>query len=49
MENKDIIIGGETVSPGEDKWVKINIDRLPTGTLIDIPVYVILKTQDQRY
>ena len=40
MENKDIIIGGETVSPGEDKWVKINIDRLPTGTLIDIPVYV---------
>ncbi len=40
MENKDIIVGGETVSPGEDKLLKINIDRLPTGTLIDIPVYV---------
>lgn len=40
MENKEIIIGGETVSPGEDKLLKINIDRLPTGTLIDIPVYV---------
>jgi hypothetical protein len=39
-ENKDIIIGGQTVSPGEDKLLKINIDRLPTGTVIDIPVYV---------
>lgn len=40
MENKEIIISGETVSPGEEKLLKINIDRLPTGTLIDIPVYV---------
>ncbi len=39
--NKDIIIGGETVSPGESKRLKIKIDRLPTGTLIDIPVYVV--------
>jgi predicted deacylase len=39
-ENKDVIIGGQTVSPGEDKLLKISIDRLPTGTLIDIPVYV---------
>jgi predicted deacylase len=39
-ENKNIIIGGETVSPGEDRLLKIGIDRLPTGTLIDIPVYV---------
>ena len=39
-ENKDIIVGGETVAPGEDKLLKISIDRLPTGTLIDIPVYV---------
>jgi len=39
-ENKDITIGGETVSPGEEKLLKINIDRLPTGTLIDIPIYV---------
>ncbi len=39
-ENKDIEIGGESVAPGEEKLLKISIDRLPTGTLIDIPVYV---------
>jgi len=39
-ENKDIVVGGQKVSPGEDKLLKISIDRLPTGTLIDIPVYV---------
>ncbi len=39
-ENKTITIHGETVQPGEAKWIKIPIDRLPTGTLIDIPIYV---------
>jgi predicted deacylase len=39
-ENRTIIIGGERVAPGENKLLKISIDRLPTGTLIDIPVYV---------
>jgi len=39
-ENRDITIGGEAVAPGESKLLKIKIDRLPTGTLIDIPVYV---------
>ncbi|KQC30534.1 succinylglutamate desuccinylase/aspartoacylase family protein [Flagellimonas eckloniae] len=39
-ENKVIVINGETISPGENKLVKINIARLPTGTLIDIPVHV---------
>lgn len=39
-ENRTIIIGGEAVKPGIEKFVKIQIDRLPTGTLIDIPVYV---------
>jgi predicted deacylase len=38
--NKDIIIGEESVAPGQVKLVKISIDRLPTGTLIDIPIYV---------
>lgn len=38
--NNTITIGGETVSPGENKLLKISIDRLPTGTLIDIPIYV---------
>jgi len=39
-ENRTITIGGESVSPGKAKFVNITIDRLPTGTLIDIPVYV---------
>ncbi len=39
-ENRDITIGKEAVVPGEKKLLKISIDRLPTGTLIDIPVYV---------
>ncbi|MFK7750233.1 MAG: succinylglutamate desuccinylase/aspartoacylase family protein [Kordia sp.] len=39
-ENKTITIHGESVQPGEAKWIKIPIDRLPTGTLIDIPIYV---------
>ena len=39
-QNKDIIIGKEVVAPGEEKLLKISIDRLPTGTLIDIPIYV---------
>ena len=38
--NRSISIGKETVSPGENRLVKISIDRLPTGTLIDIPIYV---------
>lgn len=39
-ENKNIVIGKEAVAPGEEKLLKISIDRLPTGTLIDIPIYV---------
>lgn len=39
-ENRDIIIGKVVVQPGEKKLLKISIDRLPTGTLIDIPIYV---------
>lgn len=39
-ENRTITIGGESVAPGKSRFVKITIDRLPTGTLIDIPVYV---------
>ncbi len=39
-ENKSISIKGKSVHPGEEKLLHINIDRLPTGTLIDIPIYV---------
>jgi len=39
-KNRSISIGKETVAPGENRLVNISIDRLPTGTLIDIPIYV---------
>lgn len=39
-ENKVIVINGDSIPPGKSKQVKINIARLPTGTLIDIPVHV---------
>ncbi|MFS4417961.1 succinylglutamate desuccinylase/aspartoacylase family protein [Maribacter sp. 2307ULW6-5] len=39
-ENKTILVNGQAVAPGKHKSLSIPIDRLPTGTLIDIPVYV---------
>ncbi|MDT0606165.1 succinylglutamate desuccinylase/aspartoacylase family protein [Croceitalea rosinachiae] len=39
-KNKTIVINGDEILPGQRKLVKINISRLPTGTLIDIPVHV---------
>ena len=39
-ENKTLAINRETIAPGENKLVQLNIARLPTGTLIDIPVHV---------
>ncbi|GMN10140.1 succinylglutamate desuccinylase/aspartoacylase family protein [Croceitalea sp. MTPC9] len=39
-ENKVIKINGDEIRPGQHKLVKINISRLPTGTLIDIPIHV---------
>ncbi|WP_067029805.1 succinylglutamate desuccinylase/aspartoacylase family protein [Allomuricauda sp. CP2A] len=39
-ENKTITINGEAIAPGENKLLQLNIARLPTGTLIDIPVHV---------
>lgn len=38
--NKSIVINGDTIAPGKQKLVSISIARLPTGTLIDIPIYV---------
>jgi len=35
-----ITVGGEIFAPETNGMVKINIGRLPTGTLIDMPVYV---------
>ncbi|PRX57024.1 succinylglutamate desuccinylase/aspartoacylase family protein [Flagellimonas meridianipacifica] len=39
-ENKTIVINDNTIARGENKLVQIKIARLPTGTLIDIPVHV---------
>ncbi len=39
-ENRTITINGNTVPPGKNRLLRIEIARLPTGTLIDIPVHV---------
>ena len=40
FKNKEVIIRGEKINLGESKLIRIPVDRLPTGTLIEIPVYV---------
>ena len=39
-KNRLVEIRGQKIGLGEAKLIKIPIDRLPTGTLIEIPVYV---------
>ncbi|SNY95106.1 succinylglutamate desuccinylase/aspartoacylase family protein [Flagellimonas pacifica] len=39
-ENNTININGEAISAGQNRLVRIGISRLPTGTLIDIPVHI---------
>ena len=40
FKNEPIIIKGEKVELGENKLIKFEIDRLATGTKIEIPTYV---------
>ena len=40
FKNKEVILRGQKIGLGESKLIKIPVDRLPTGTLIEIPVYV---------
>ncbi|CAL2080897.1 succinylglutamate desuccinylase/aspartoacylase family protein [Tenacibaculum sp. 190524A05c] len=40
FKNEEISIRSEKIGLGESKLIKIPVDRLPTGTLIEIPVYV---------
>ena len=40
FRNEPVKLRGETIGLGESKLIKFAIDRLPTGTLIEIPVYV---------
>lgn len=40
FKNEIVEIRGEKIGLGESKLITIPVDRLPTGTLIEIPVYV---------
>jgi predicted deacylase len=40
FRNEPVEIRGQKVELGENKLVKIEIDRLPTGTAIEIPIYI---------
>ncbi|WP_047788128.1 succinylglutamate desuccinylase/aspartoacylase family protein [Tenacibaculum mesophilum] len=40
FKNEIIEIRGQKIGLGKSKLIKIPIDRLPTGTLIEIPVYI---------
>ena len=40
FKNEEVILRGQKIGLGESKLIKIPVDRLPTGTLIEIPVYV---------
>ncbi|NEN23654.1 succinylglutamate desuccinylase/aspartoacylase family protein [Cryomorpha ignava] len=40
IANSEIKINGKTFSSGESGKVKANIAKLPSGTLIDLPIYV---------
>jgi predicted deacylase len=40
FKNEIVEIRGHKIGLGESKLIKIPIDRLPTGTLIEIPVYI---------
>ncbi len=40
FKNEIVEIRGHKIRLGENKLIKIPVDRLPTGTLIEIPVYV---------
>ena len=44
-KNEIVEIRGQKVGLGENKLIKIPVDRLPTGTLIEIPVYVFNSTK----
>ena len=39
-KNNIVEIRGHKIRLGEDKLIKIPVDRLPTGTIIEIPVYI---------
>lgn len=40
FQNKEVNVNGQSVGLGASKLIKVPVDRLPTGTIIEIPVYV---------
>ncbi len=40
FKNEVVEIRNQKIGLGEFKLIKVPVDRLPTGTLIEIPVYV---------
>ncbi len=46
FKNRIVEIHGQKIGLGESKLIKIPVDRLPTGTLIEIPVYVFNGDED---
>ncbi len=45
QKNHTKFIYNESIEPGEHKLIQIPVDKLPTGTLIKIPVYVFNGTE----
>lgn len=41
----ELVIAGTPVTPGEHRFVEINVARLPSGTLIQMPVHVFRSKQ----
>ena len=39
-KNESIVIANQKTKPGQTKTIRVPIDQLPTGTVIDIPVFV---------
>ena len=39
-KKENIIISNQKIKPGETKTIRVPIDQLPTGTMIDVPVFV---------
>ena len=40
FRNEPVEIKGQKVELGQNRLIKVEIDRLPTGTIIEIPIYV---------
>lgn len=44
--SETIVINGEEISPGQNAQINLNVAKLPTHTMIDLPVYVFRGNED---